>query len=425
MSPLRPQQEQIQSQSPSSVKAMCDNRSFAALRMELGDEAGMLQELRGAAPDRLLYGDMLEGDDQLWCYFTLLGGGDNYSKQTGSNRMVCFYTLKGAQIGDSPVHPGQIKNCALASQPFKNARGQWEVLAIAKYFFIKHGVDQGLDKPLSITAFKSDLLKACGYYKAAHDRQELLKKAAAGVTGSAAGAPTEPARLGHGQHRVSERTRYEYRRASSGSQYTQGSASSSGLNDDSRATVTSPHESMAPPSRRQSSELPTGPVNLWQSPSQSFHVDNTRKRTGSLSSYTNGQPQSYYSPSTCEPQHQYSFSPTLAYNTPSAQPAPAPLDRETTMERYIALQLQEEELDHKIREVEDQRSEAAAEMVGLQARLDEVSDKKWNLMDEKDKTKIEKRRLQGSLEREDQLEFGFEVGRRMARESEGKRVRRE
>jgi chromosome segregation ATPase len=88
-------------------------------------------------------------------------------------------------------------------------------------------------------------------------------------------------------------------------------------------------------------------------------------------------------------------------------------DRDAMVDKYISLQEQEEKLDRRINDAEDERSDIAARIVGLQARLEEAEDHKAALMDEKDKTKAEKKSLQSSLNREEQLECGFEAGRRM------------
>jgi hypothetical protein len=85
--------------------------------------------LPGVASHRLLYGDLMDEKDQLRIYFTLLGGGDhNYNKETGGTRMIKFHTLKGAQIGEKPVHPMEVQKAALAARPFKLARNTWHVM---------------------------------------------------------------------------------------------------------------------------------------------------------------------------------------------------------------------------------------------------------------------------------------------------------
>jgi chromosome segregation ATPase len=83
------------------------------------------------------------------------------------------------------------------------------------------------------------------------------------------------------------------------------------------------------------------------------------------------------------------------------------------VDKYIALQEQEEELNRRINDAEDERFDIAAQIVGLQARLEKAEDHKAALMDEKDKTKAEKKSLQSSRNKEEQLEFGFEAGQRM------------
>jgi hypothetical protein len=85
-------------------------------------------ELHGAADHRLLYGDMKEEKDQLWIYFTLLGGGQTYNKVTGGNRMITFHTLKGAQNGAAPIRAQAVRNVALASGPFRMVRDWYQVM---------------------------------------------------------------------------------------------------------------------------------------------------------------------------------------------------------------------------------------------------------------------------------------------------------
>lgn len=130
---------------PSSTSTVVnDNRSYANLLMELEEHRELLKflpyarttwapnnELMGAAPERLLYGDMMDEKDQLWIYFTLIGGGDGYAV-TGSNRMLDFYALKAAQNGGASVRPSKIKELALASRPFKLAENNFQVL-VSKY----------------------------------------------------------------------------------------------------------------------------------------------------------------------------------------------------------------------------------------------------------------------------------------------------
>jgi len=53
------------------------------------------------------------------------------------------------------------------------------------------------------------------------------------------------------------------------------------------------------------------------------------------------------------------------------------------VDKYIELQAKEEDLDRQIDEAEAERSDIAAHMVDLQARLNEASEKKAKLMEEK------------------------------------------
>lgn len=108
--------------------------------MELGEDAELLKylpynrasfqpqyELQGAASERLLYGDMMEEKDQLWVYFTMLGGCQDHNKD-GGNRMLTFYTLKGARHGEAPIRLNNIQKVALASAPFKLVRNGFQIL---------------------------------------------------------------------------------------------------------------------------------------------------------------------------------------------------------------------------------------------------------------------------------------------------------
>jgi hypothetical protein len=97
-------------------------------------------ELKGAVPERLLYGDMMEEKDQLWIYFTLIGGEDSYAT-TGNNCMLSFYSLKSAQSGGASTRPAKIKDVALASQPFKLAADNFQVLVSARMCGSQKGVD--------------------------------------------------------------------------------------------------------------------------------------------------------------------------------------------------------------------------------------------------------------------------------------------
>jgi hypothetical protein len=384
-----PQPQPQPQHSPTSASAS-ENRSLAKLREDLGADAELLKylpyhrttwapqnEIKGAGPFRLLYGDMMEEKDQLWIYFTLKGGGHNYNKNSGGTRMIMFYTLKGAQEGTGPYHPHLVKTGALASQPFKLARGQWEIMAIAKYFFIKRGVDKDLTSPISVNQFKPDLLRACQDYKAVYENMEAAKRAANGQPTSKVFAPPSGPR------------RDEFR--------------------------TKP---LAPPSPQQSSQDASTPAESRR-PSPFLDAPNMLKRSHSPSppthTITNPARKVSQIPSS------YSTSPTPTRATMQPRPRYTTIEREAMVDEYIVLQAREEDLDRKIEEAETERSDAAAQMVGLQVKLDDASNKKWTLMEDKDQVKAEKRRLQRSLEREDSVEFGFEAGRKM----ESKRLRRE
>lgn len=154
------------SQTPAAAAMQDNNRSLTNLRMELDRDVDLLKyipcsratfqsqnELQGAAADRLLFGDMMEEKDQLWIYFTLLGGGRNYNKETGSNRMISFHTLKGAQNGDVPVRANKVQDVALASAPFKFASNSAQV--IVRCVFEACRVETNLVRLLQSTASSS------------------------------------------------------------------------------------------------------------------------------------------------------------------------------------------------------------------------------------------------------------------------------
>jgi hypothetical protein len=168
-----------------------------------------------------------------------------------------------------------------------------------------------------------------------------------------------------------------------------------------------PHASRAA-SIRSSAEIPTGP----RSSRPISRVDrstSSRKRERSPSlHYTTAQTPLHHSPS-----------PTLKQRSHSIHLQLNSQERDAIMDKYIALQAQEEELDSGICDAENERSDIAAQIVGLQARLNEAEETKSELMRETHNTRAEKKRLQSSLDLEEQLEFGFEAGRKM----ESKRVK--
>jgi hypothetical protein len=140
-----PQPQPSRTQTPAST-ATKDNPSYANLHKDLEQNAELLKylpfnratfqpqtELIGAASHRLLYGDMMDEKDQMWIYFTMLGGGHNYNHTTGGSRMISFHTLKGAQNGSEPMHPKDVQKAALPAGPFKLARNHFQVMVCWKY----------------------------------------------------------------------------------------------------------------------------------------------------------------------------------------------------------------------------------------------------------------------------------------------------
>jgi hypothetical protein len=113
--------------------------------------------------------------------------------------------------------------------------------------------------------------------------------------------------------------------------------------------------------------------------------------------------------------------PAAAQISASLPSRPTSQQRDAMMDKYIALQTQEEDLGRQICTAESERSDITAQMVGLQAHLDEAEGNKAELMRKQYNVRAEKKRLQAPMESEEQLEFGFEAGRKM----ECKRLRRE
>lgn len=164
------------------------NPSYARLSRDLGEDFELLQylpykratfqsqsEVNDAAPYRILYGDMMEEKDQLWVYFTLLKADARKNAGPDSNRMISFYTLKGAKAGENPVRPAKIKEVALPSAPFKHAANHYIIMSIAKYFFIRRGIDSQLRFPLEVRPFQKDLLQACKDYREIYRQSQVVK----------------------------------------------------------------------------------------------------------------------------------------------------------------------------------------------------------------------------------------------------------
>jgi hypothetical protein len=70
---------------------------------------------------------MIEEKDQLWVYFTMLGGAQVLNKD-GSSRMLSFHTLEGARNDEAPIRLQNVHTVALASAPFKLARNGYQAL---------------------------------------------------------------------------------------------------------------------------------------------------------------------------------------------------------------------------------------------------------------------------------------------------------
>ncbi|KAH3940584.1 hypothetical protein HBH70_025820 [Parastagonospora nodorum] len=378
-------------------RAPKDNRSFTNLRMELGHNGELLKylpynrttfqaqsELPGAAPERILYGDMMEEKDQLWIYWTLLGGANYTNKGPhGSAKMITFQTLKGAQNGDAPIRPQNVQKIALASAPFKLAGDAFQIMAIAAYFFVRRGVDEKLKTPISLKNYKLELVRACKIYKAVYEQAQAAKNPAQSQAVATAGTVEKAASREVSHVASPSRRSAEFRRE--------------------------PSVFRAPSSVTRSSELLD---ELYDSrpPSHSGSIGQTRKRARSPAAYPSYQQSLARYPSTPTPDYIYQAdSDSLEYP-----------EREVMVDKYVALQAQEEDLDRRINDAEGERSEIAAQIVGFQARLRQTENNKAALMEEKDDIKTEKKDVQSSLNGDEQLEFGFEAGRRM----ESKRLKR-
>jgi chromosome segregation ATPase len=210
-----------------------------------------------------------------------------------------------------------------------------------------------LQTPISVATFKDDLIRACLDYKAVFEKAEAAKKAQAAAVGTYTSVPP---------------------RASSGGDT----------------------------SRRASSELVSA-HQLTQSNAQVPSADTSKKRARSPDAST----------PTAQSSLRLSSSPTLNQLQETATERLDDQQREGLVDKYIALQTEEEELDEKIAHSKEERSNIAAQIVDLQARLNATTDDKSTLMEWKDKIRAEKRRLQSALSAEERLDFGFEAGRRM------------
>jgi hypothetical protein len=167
------------------------------------------------------------------------------------------------------------------------------------------------------------------------------------------------------------------------------------------AATREPSRAVASP--RQWSEPPRPPTS--KSPSQNLSGSNPRKHGRSPSVHADRG----------RPLIGYSSSPSAAQQTPSPSTRISAEERDKNVDEYIAPQNEEEELDRKIVEAETERAD-------YQSRLNKAINQKAKLMEEKEKVKAEKQRLQSSLDANEALEFGYEAGRRSM---ENKRARRE
>ena len=133
------------------VSKQCCNPSLDKLWRDLGEDAALLKylpyrratfepqnEIPEAAPERLLYGDMLKNKDQLWIYFTLHS---HHKQKSNYASMLTFQTIKSATNHEASVRPGTVPKVALASRVFKHAQSYQAVEAVAKYFFIQRGMN--------------------------------------------------------------------------------------------------------------------------------------------------------------------------------------------------------------------------------------------------------------------------------------------
>lgn len=89
--------------------------------------------------------------------------------------------------------------------------------------------------------------------------------------------------------------------------------------------------------------------------------------------------------------------------------------RDSLVEKYVELQTQQEDYERRIDDAEEERACIAADIVGLQAKLDAATNKKAALMQSKSAIKSQKKELEESLGIDEQVEFGFEAGIRRER----------
>ncbi|RAR01955.1 hypothetical protein DDE82_006152 [Stemphylium lycopersici] len=330
----------------------------------------------------------MEAKGQLWIYFTL---NHNPPRSNPEYRMITFNTLERARNSDVDIRLTAIKDMALASWPFKHARDPYAIIAVAKYFFIRRGIDKQLQQPLSCEPLKGDLLRVCSGYRTLYDKTQA-KKPIVAAEGSLDAGPSKPR----------------------------------GLRQPSYAG------SMARSSRESSaaSSLIAGVVSIRKRPhSPGLNRNDPSERhlqpgAQDISQYAAGRDSAYsYPPSTfllAEEHPAHSHHRVLG----EAKGYPGPfsdLDREAMMDQYIALRSEEYELDRRIVKAEEEHRKGSEQIADLQADLNAISDRKWDLQERKARVRVEKKKLQVRLDEQEHLEFGFDAGRRM----ESKRQRTE
>ena len=248
---------------------------------------------------------------------------------------------------------------------------------------MRRGVDDKLKTPISLKNYKSELVSACKIYKAVYEQAQaakiLVTSQAVATTGTVERAASREV-----SHVASpSRRSAEFRRE--------------------------PSVFRSPSSATRSYELLDEPYDS-RPPLHSSSIGQTRKRARSPAAYSSNQRPSARYPSTPTPDYIYQAD-SDSFEYPR---------REVMVDKYVALQAQEEDLDRRINDAEGERSDIAAQIVGFQKRLRQAENNKAELMEEKDRIKMEKKDVQSSLNGDEQLEFGFEAGRRM----ESKRLKR-
>jgi hypothetical protein len=230
-----------------------------------------------------------------------------------------------------------------------------------------------------VSTFKDDLIRACQNYKAVYVQATAARRIYGAPIVARAGTVDRAASRDVSRTASVARVSSEFRKEPSVFRAASTTRRSSGF----RREPLSPHHAL--------------------SQTQSIN-DDSRKHMRSVLAYAEDQqPPVHYSPTTSRTPRQ------LDQESEHIDSQ----DRDAMVDKYIALQAQEEGLDRKTNDAETERSEIASQIIGLRARLVEAEGNKAALMDEKDKIKAEKRSLQSSLDKEEQLEIGFEAGRRM------------